>query len=178
MSSALVQIVDRAVAEALALAGDQIVCRKGCTHCCIGPFAVTVLDLERLRMGIEELSSEDRERLRQRSMEAREVMREGFPGDWTTGIVEELDEADRFDVRHPWLPCPVLDLEAGACSLHQWRPVACRLHGPALLMNGLRIQHCRLNYADVPASNYAVSFETPDCSEVSPLSYIAWAATS
>ncbi len=176
MSSALVQIIDRAVAEAVALAGDQIVCRRGCTHCCIGPFAVTVLDLERLRTGMEEVGAEVRERLRERSREAREIMKPGFPGDWETGMVVGQEEADQFDLRHPWLPCPVLDLETGSCSLHQWRPVACRLHGPALVMNGQHLQHCRLNYTAVPASNLAISFVTPDTGGISPLTYIAWAA--
>ncbi|MFN0101506.1 MAG: YkgJ family cysteine cluster protein [Bryobacteraceae bacterium] len=170
----LVQIVDSAVADAVRKAGDLIACRRGCTHCCIGSFAVTERDLDRLRVGLEMAPGEHRERVARRSQEAREAMREGFPGDWRTGRVAEQHAADAFDLRHPWLPCPVLDLETGACSLHAWRPVACRLHGPALRMNGVDLQPCRLNYTGVDAAGYRVSFTTPEAEE-SALTYIAWA---
>lgn len=170
----LVQIVDAAVAEAAHRAGKLLTCRSGCTHCCIGPFAVTERDLERLRVGYSRVSPDLRERLAQRSAEAREVLRDEFPGDWTTGRLAGQDEADAFDLRHPWLPCPILDLETGGCSLHAWRPVACRLHGPALRMNGFKIEHCRLNYSGVNAEEFRVSFTIPEA-ETSPLTYVAWA---
>jgi Fe-S-cluster containining protein len=171
----LVQIVDAAVGEAARLAGSLLTCRSGCTHCCIGPFAVTERDLERLRVGFELAPAEQRTRMALRSAEAREALREGFPGDWMRGRVAGQDAADTFDLLHPWLPCPILDLETGACSLHAWRPVACRLHGPALRMNGLDLQHCRLNYAGADTASYRVSFTTPEA-EGSPLTYVAWAA--
>jgi Fe-S-cluster containining protein len=170
----LVRIVDAAVAEAARRAGALLTCKSGCTHCCVGPFAVTERDLERLREGLASLDEASRERLAQRSREAREAMREGFPGDWETGRVTNLEAADAFDLGHPWLPCPILDLETGACALHAWRPVACRLHGPALTMNGFALRHCRLNYVGADAEGYRVAFETPEAEE-SPLTYIAWA---
>jgi len=171
----LVQIIDAAVAEAARRAGDLLTCRSGCTHCCIGPFAVTERDLNRLRIGYALASREQRARLALRSAEAREALRDGFPGDWEPGRLPGQDEADAFDLRHPWLPCPILDLESGACSLHAWRPVACRLHGPALRMNGFDLQHCRLNYAGADAADYRVSLTIPEA-EASPLTYVAWAA--
>lgn len=171
----LVQIVDTAVAEAVRLAGDLIACKRGCAHCCIGPFAVTERDLARLRIGFAMAPQEQRSRISARSEEARDAMRDGFPGDWTSGQVAGQSAADAFDLLHDWLPCPVLDLETGACSLHPWRPVACRLHGPALRMNGFDLQHCRLNYIGADAPGYRVSFTTPEAAE-SPLTYIAWAA--
>jgi Fe-S-cluster containining protein len=170
----LVQIVDAAVAEAGRVAGNLLVCRKGCTHCCVGPFAVTVRDLERLRVGFAAADGELQERLAARSAEAREAMLAGFPGDWENGVVTGQAEADAFDERHGWLPCPMLDLETGGCALHAWRPVACRLHGPALRMNGFDLRPCRLNYAGADAESYRVSFATPEAEE-SPLTYIAWA---
>lgn len=172
--AALVQIVDAAVAEAARRAGDLLACRKGCTHCCVGPFAVTERDLGRLRAGMATLDSGARERLTARALEAREAMRAGFPGDWETGVVRAQEEADAFDERHAWLPCPVLDLETGSCALHAWRPVACRLHGPALRMNGFDLRPCRLNYSGVDAEAYRVSFTIPEA-EGGGLRYIAWA---
>lgn len=176
--AALIQIVDAAVAEAVRRAGKWIHCRSGCTHCCIGPFAVTERDLERLRTGFSHLSAEERARVAERSKEARDAMRDSFPGDWASGRVTGQDEADEFDLRHPWLPCPVLDLETGACTLHTWRPVACRLHGPALRLDGLDLRHCRLNYEgasdeELEANRVVVSIPSTECSA---LTYIAWAA--
>lgn len=171
----LVQIVDAAVAAAARVAGDLLTCRSGCMHCCIGPFTVTERDLKRLRVGYDAAPKEKRERIALRSVEAREAMRDGFPGDWPRGRVARQDKADAFDSLHPWLPCPILDLETGSCSLHAWRPIACRLHGPALRMNGLDVQHCRLNYGDANAADYRVTFTTPEA-EASPLTYVAWAA--
>ena len=170
----LVQIVDAAVVEAARRAGAALVCKSGCTHCCIGPFAVTERDLARLREGFAAVGDA---RMAARFREAREAMREGFPGDWESGRVSSLEAADLFDLGHPWLPCPALDLESGACGLHAWRPVACRLHGPALRIDGADLRHCRLNYAGMGAEvveGLRVDFVTPAVEE-SPLSYIAWA---
>lgn len=173
----LIQLVDGAVAEAMANGGDAIACRPGCSHCCVGPFAVTERDLTRLRLGVTTLPEAERERLAARSAEVRETMREGFPGEWATGMIESQQAADIFDSQHPWLPCPILDLETNRCALHAWRPVACRLHGPALRIDGFVLQHCRLNYSGLTADEIdrlRVGFATPE-TEASPLTYIAWA---
>jgi Fe-S-cluster containining protein len=170
----LIQIIDGAVAEAVRLAGELVTCRAGCSHCCVGPFAVTERDLQRLREGISQMGEAERERLAARCAEAREAMRVGFPGEWASGRVESQEAADAFDLRHPWLPCPVLEVETGACLLHAWRPVACRLHGPALRVNGFDLQACRLNYTGANANSYRVEFKLPEA-EASSLTYIAWA---
>ena len=91
----LVRIVDAAVA------GELLTCRSGCTHCGIGPFAVTERDLERLRTGNAMAPAERREAMAPRSAEARAALRDGFPGDWTAGRVAEQDAADGFDLQ----PC-------------------------------------------------------------------------
>ena len=117
---------------------------------------MTERDLERLRTGNALAPAE-----------ARKAPRDGFPGDWAAGRVAEQDAADAFDLFHPWLPRPVLDLETGACSLHAWRP--------ALRMNGFDLQPCRLNYSGSEAADFLVAFTTPK-TEASPLTYIAWAA--
>ena len=95
----LVRIVDAAVAAWLA--GELLTCRSGCTHCGIGPFAVTERDLERLRTGNAMAPGERREGMALRSAEARAALRDGFPGDWTAGRVAKQDAADAFDLQ----PC-------------------------------------------------------------------------
>ena len=41
---ALIQIVDSALAEAARRSGKWLVCRRGCTQCCIGVFPINQLD--------------------------------------------------------------------------------------------------------------------------------------
>ena len=51
----LIQIVDAALADAARRSGDWLVCRPGCTQCCIGVFAINQLDVLRLQDGLREL---------------------------------------------------------------------------------------------------------------------------
>jgi hypothetical protein len=44
----LIQIVDSALAEAARRSGEWLVCRPGCTQCCIGVFPINQLDASRL----------------------------------------------------------------------------------------------------------------------------------
>jgi len=48
----LIRIVDAAMAEAARKSGPWLVCRSGCTECCMGPFPITQLDARRLREGL------------------------------------------------------------------------------------------------------------------------------
>jgi hypothetical protein len=53
---ALIQIVDSALADATRRSGEWLVCRQGCTQCCIGVFPINQLDALRLRRGLEDLA--------------------------------------------------------------------------------------------------------------------------
>src|SRR3954451_15010939 len=68
----LIQIVDAALAEAARKAGAWLACRPGCAECCIGPFAISPLDAERLRRGLDDLERSDPERARRVLRRARE----------------------------------------------------------------------------------------------------------
>ena len=46
-----IQILDAALAESARRSGEWLVCKLGCTECCIGPFPITQLDAVRLREG-------------------------------------------------------------------------------------------------------------------------------
>jgi len=70
---ALIQIVDSALAEAARRSGEWLVCRPGCTQCCIGVFPINQLDALRLRRGLTELQKlapERADRVRERAREA------------------------------------------------------------------------------------------------------------
>src|SRR5712671_3630933 len=106
---ALIQIVDSAMAEAARKSGPWLLCRPGCTQCCIGPFAISQLDAERLRRGLAELQVRDAgraERVRERARQSAERFTAVFPSDPVTGLLAGFGEDE---------PCPVLDPDTGTC---------------------------------------------------------------
>jgi Fe-S-cluster containining protein len=130
----LVQIVDAALAEAARKSGEWLVCRKGCTQCCYGPFPINQLDAARLRTGLSKLDASDPERaarVRKRAKDAVCRLSADFPGDPATGILGEDEEAlERFTGFANDEPCPALDPASGACDLYSARPMTCRTFGP------------------------------------------------
>jgi len=130
----LVQIVDAALADVTRRSGEWLVCRLGCTQCCIGPFAINQLDAFRLRRGLANLAKRDPERaarIRERAREAVARLAPEFPGDPASGILDEGAEAEqRFADFANDEPCPALDRETGACDLYESRPMTCRVFGP------------------------------------------------
>ena len=66
----LVQIVDAALADTARRSGEWLVCKLGCTQCCIGVFAINQLDVARLQQGLADLEGTDparAARIRQRA---------------------------------------------------------------------------------------------------------------
>ncbi len=68
----LIQIVDSALAEAAHRSGEWLVCRPGCTQCCIGAFPINQLDALRLRRGLADLELRAPERAQGVRRRARE----------------------------------------------------------------------------------------------------------
>lgn len=130
----LVQIVDAALADATRRSGDWLVCRRGCTQCCMGVFAINQLDAARLRQGMAQLETHDPDRaarIRDRARESLARIGSGFPGDVTTGLLnEDQNSEERFLDFANDEPCPVLDPETGECDLYISRPLTCRVFGP------------------------------------------------
>lgn len=126
--------MDAALADAAQRSGKWLVCRPGCTQCCVGPFPISQLDVARLQGGLAELERGDLERaarLRMRAREAFERMKNGFPGDPESGILAEDDDAQAaFDEFANDEPCPALDPATGTCDLYAHRPMTCREFGP------------------------------------------------
>ena len=145
----LIQIVDAAMAEAARLSGAWVVCEPGCADCCLGPFPITQLDAWRLRQGLAQLERRDPERaarVRRRSRESVARVAD-FPGDLTTGILDEDEEAEeRFAALPDEEYCPALDPDALTCDLYEARPITCRIFGPAVRSGGDVLGVCELNY--------------------------------
>jgi len=133
----LVQIVDSALSDAARKAGAWLVCRLGCTQCCIGPFAITPLDAARLGAGLADLESRDPKRaarVRRRAQDSVERLSRHF-------TLEQLltDDAAGEDE-----PCPALDLQTGGCDLYAARPLTCRTFGPPVRFAGEALAVCEL----------------------------------
>ncbi len=128
----LVQIVDTALADTARRSGDWLVCKPGCTQCCIGVFAIHQLDAARLQQGLQELTASDPERarsVRERARRSVERLAEDFPGDSVTGLLDPAQDA-RFEDFANDEPCAALDPRTGLCDLYLSRPMTCRVFGP------------------------------------------------
>jgi len=145
---ALIQIVDAALAEAARKSGPWLVCRVGCTQCCIGPFPISQLDARRLRGGLAELEARDPERgalVRQRARQSVARISSSFPGDPSTGTLAENQEAEEaFASFADDELCPALDPETGACDLYTARPITCRTFGPPVRCGSDAVGVCEL----------------------------------
>ena len=137
---ALIQIVDAALANATRRSGEWLVCRPGCTQCCVGVFAINQLDAVRLQQGLSDLKKADPQKARRIRARARDSIRRlsaEFPGDAKTGVLDEGPEAEEsFAEFANDEPCPVLDPETGLCDLYDARPMTCRTFGPPVRSGG------------------------------------------
>jgi|HubBroStandDraft_5_1064220.scaffolds.fasta_scaffold399815_2 Fe-S-cluster containining protein len=165
----LIQIVGAALAEATRRSGDWLVCRPGCTQCCIGVFPVNQLDALRLRQGLADLQVRAplrAEGVRERAREAVMRLSKDFPGDPETGILDERDEAaESFADFGNDEPCPALDPATGNCELYESRPITCRVFGPPVRSeDGLGV--CELCYRGATDEEIAACEMKPDPDDV------------
>jgi Fe-S-cluster containining protein len=162
---ALIQIVDAALAEAARRSGEWLVCRPGCTQCCIGVFPINQLDALRLRRGLAELQKlapGRADRVRERAREAVARLSPNFPGNAVSGLLDEGDSAvERFSEFANDEPCPALDPETGNCELYESRPMTCRVFGPPVRSeDGLGV--CELCYHGASDQEIAACEMKPD----------------
>ena len=154
----LVQIVDAALADTTRRSGKWLVCRPGCTQCCIGVFAISQLDAERLQAGLRQLGEVDPQRaasvLERVRLSVSRVAAE-FPGNTQTGVLDDSPEAqERFSNFANDEPCPVLNPDTGTCDLYAARPMTCRVFGPPVRSeDGLGV--CELCYHDASEEEIA-----------------------
>ncbi len=144
----LIQIVNSAVADAYRRGGQHLVCKPGCSQCCIGVFPIAHEDAARLREGLALLDQTDPEksrRIRKRVADSLTRLDPWFPGDPNTGILNENHEAAiLFEEFANDEPCPVLDLEHGTCDLYEHRPILCRTFGPPMRTEENNLATCEL----------------------------------
>ena len=162
----LVQIIDAALADAAQKAGKWLACRPGCTQCCVGAFAISVLDTARLRDGFELLQQRDRARAERVSHRARAFVARTaseFPGNPQTGILSEDENAqEAFSHFANDEPCPALDPDTGTCDLYEYRPMTCRVFGPPVRNEGGGLGICELCFRGATHQQIADCEMTPD----------------
>ena len=162
----LIQIVDAALADTKRRSQGWLVCRKGCTQCCIGVFAINQLDAARLRKGMTELASTnpalaDAVRIRARESVAR--LSGEFPGDPATGLLGTTKkERQRFESFANEELCPALDPVEGTCDLYESRPMTCRTFGPPVRAEGGGLGVCELCYQGCSEKEIAECEMIPD----------------
>ena len=163
----LIQIVDAALAETARKSGDWLACRKGCTQCCYGPFAISQLDAMRLRKGLADLKASDPPRaaqVRKRAKQAVARLAPDFPGNAESGILYDDEDAEaRFADFANDEACPALDPATGTCDLYSARPMTCRTFGPPVRSgpeNGLGV--CELCYHGATEQQVAACEMVPD----------------
>ncbi len=133
MSDRLVQIVDVALADAAARSGHWLVCKPGCSQCCVGVFGISGMDAGRLQDGLAAAEADVAARVKARVSAAVERLESWFPGDVETGVLCDDDErVELFEEFAADEVCPVLDPLAGTCDLYGARPVLCRTFGPPI----------------------------------------------
>lgn len=163
----LIQIVDAAVADAARRSGDWLLCRPGCTQCCIGVFPISPLDAARLRAGLSALDASDPARataVRSRAEASVARLSPDFPGDPVTGALDEA-RADRLDDFANDEPCPALDPATGRCDLYAARPMTCRVFGPPLpVEDGLGV--CELCFHGASPDEIAACALHLDCEDL------------
>jgi Fe-S-cluster containining protein len=161
----LVQIVDAALANAARKSGNWLVCRPGCTQCCVGVFPINQLDAARLRQGLRDLQQKDpvrAARVLRRAQDAVACLSPDFPGDARTGLLDQsADGQERFSDFADDEPCPALDFESGLCDLYESRPMTCRVFGPPIRSEeGLGV--CELCFQGASDQEIAACEMVPD----------------
>lgn len=137
----LLRVLDDGFREATRRSGSHLVCRAGCSSCCRGEFAITKLDAMRLQQGLAALPEADADR-----------------------AARVRTRAEAYDAEREDEPCPVLDPETDTCDLYAYRPVTCRVFGPASVLDAGGIGTCELCYvgaSDEEIAACAVRFD-PD----------------
>ena len=162
----LIQIVTAALASATARSGPHLVCRAGCTQCCVGVFPIAQQDAARLREGLAVLTQTDparAARVQTRVAASLAHLDPWFPGDRTTGILSEDEQSTTlFEEFANDEPFPVLDPATGTCDLYSARPILCRTFGPPARTEDGNLATCELCYTHATTAEIAACELDPE----------------
>jgi Fe-S-cluster containining protein len=166
LDNAFVALVDGGFADAAARSGPHLLCRPGCTQCCIGAFPIGPADALRLKQGLDALAREDPDhaaRVRERAAASWARLAPQFPGEPVSGALaldSDGNPIEAFDHFADDEPCPALDPEHGTCALYAWRPHTCRVFGPPIA-TGDGYGVCELCFQTATPQEVAAAAMTP-----------------
>ena len=158
----LARKTDEWFARAKAALLGQIPCRPGCSHCCIGPFPITLLDVELLQEGLAQLPPNERERIEQRAEEQVAAMEAAYPRLANSRFLDQWPDADidQLVSQFHQVPCPALG-EDGLCGLYHFRPLTCRSMGIPTEQAGITSGACEVQ-TFVPLVRLAASIRAEE----------------
>ena len=151
----LFQRADQWFQQGRAAVHDQLPCRQGCSHCCHGTFAVTVLDHMHIQRGMALLPPVTREEIATRARAQTSSMETAFPRLTRSGYIDDWadEELDHLVTRFSYLPCPALD-QNGSCLIYAHRPMTCRMMGLPVEREGLVEGACDVQTLGTLDSNF------------------------
>ena len=109
---------------------SQVPCHSGCSHCCIGLFSITRLDVRLLQEGLADLSTAQRKHIVTRAAQQVTALEAVFPRLGSSPSLDAWSDADVDEAVRTFhnAPCPALG-DNGLCSLYPYRPLTCRSMG-------------------------------------------------
>jgi Fe-S-cluster containining protein len=124
---------------------ESLPCGQGCTHCCYGPFAITLLDELELQEGLQALPSQAQRDIQTRAQFQVATMEAAFPRLTQSRHLDQWSEhdVDELVARFGDLPCPALSAD-GRCLVYAHRPITCRMMGLPVETNGLLQGACEV----------------------------------
>ncbi len=150
--------LDEWFAQGVASAGhDVVLCRRGCSACCNGPFDISPADAQMISAAVDRLPADIAAQVRARAQEQIATYHEAAPWWQSPWDVDILDEEyfDRFGLQLAHHPCPALGDDSG-CVIYDNRPATCRMIGLSLvkpdggvLDNDCPILHTSQKYAEL-----------------------------
>lgn len=109
---------------------NDLPCHRGCSHCCVGLFPITLLDQQELQRGLRSLPEEQRRTIEDTAALQVRMIEESAPQLAQNRFIDHWPDADIDSVVECYraLPCPALTSE-GSCGLYAFRPLTCRSMG-------------------------------------------------
>lgn len=105
--------------------GRDISCRKGCGACCVQLVPLSIPEICFMVSTVREQGTDYETVVRSRFASLENALRERGLWDKLEGLRGNGDDsAAAAEYFSAGIPCPFV--ENGACSIHPWRPVACR----------------------------------------------------
>lgn len=125
----------------LAVHGDRIHCRRGCSHCCYQIFQITEPEAAMISRAVRQMPPKERDDLQARArayLPRREALLREH------GLIEAWGHLPPEGTR---LACPALS-DDGACRIYEHRPLICRKYGIPLYnpQKPGRVFACELNF--------------------------------